>query len=120
MKNPIADPYILGISLVHLLVQQWQSFLELGRVEKPTLCGAAHLWVPSLFLYWYRSLLQIYRVMENSVRLLLAGTAQEVCAVHFQTVVYVRATEMESRQLLSGWSGGAKWENLAVIIPAFL
>lgn len=56
VKNPIADPYILGISSVHLLVQQWQSFLELEPYLAPTLLESAHLSEPSLFLYWYRSL----------------------------------------------------------------
>ena len=42
--------------LVHLLVQQWQSFLELEPYLAPTLLESAHLSEPSLFLYWYRSL----------------------------------------------------------------
>lgn len=46
----------LVFPLVHLLVQQWQSFLELEPYLAPTLLESAHLSEPSLFLYWYRSL----------------------------------------------------------------
>lgn len=56
VKNPIADPYILGISSGASLVQQWQSFLELEPYLAPTLLESAHLSELSLFLYWYRSL----------------------------------------------------------------
>ena len=45
VKNPIADPYILGISSG-----------ELEPYLAPTLLESAHLSEPSLFLYWYRSL----------------------------------------------------------------
>ena len=51
VKNPIADPYILGISSGASLGATVAIFLGVGAVLE-----SAHLSEPSLFLYWYRSL----------------------------------------------------------------
>ena len=56
VKNRLQIRIFLVFPLVHLLVQQWQSFLELEPYLAPTLLESAHLSEPSLFLYWYRSL----------------------------------------------------------------
>ena len=103
VKNPIADPYILGISSGASLGATVAIFLGVSVLVQITanIGGRA-----------------------NSVRLLLAGTALgSVCSAFSNFVVYI-AGDRDGIQTVTFWLmgslAGAKWENLAVIIPCVL
>lgn len=102
VKNPIADPYILGISSGASLGATVAIFLGVGAVFGSNSIGICAF----IGAFLISVLVQITANIggrANSVRLRLQVQHLEVCAVHFQTLLSIlRATEMESRQLLSG------------------
>ena len=103
VKNPIADPYILGISSGASLGATVAIFLGVGAVFGSNSIGICAF----IGAFLISVLVQITANIggrANSVRLLLAGTALWKCVqCNFQTLLSIlRATEMESRQLLSG------------------
>lgn len=120
VKNPIADPYILGISSGASLGATVAIFLGVGAVFGSNSIGICAF----IGAFLISVLVQITANIggrANSVRLLLAGTALgSVCSAFSNFVVYI-AGDRDGIQTVTFWLmgslAGAKWENLAVIIP---
>ena len=120
VKNPIADPYILGISSGASLGATVAIFLGVGAVLGSNSIGICAF----IGAFLISVLVQITANIggrANSVRLLLAGTALgSVCSAFSNFVVYI-AGDRDGIQTVTFWLmgslAGAKWENLAVIIP---
>ena len=123
VKNPIADPYILGISSGASLGATVAIFLGVGAVFGSNSIGICAF----IGAFLISVLVQITANIggrANSVRLLLAGTALgSVCSAFSNFVVYI-AGDRDGIQTVTFWLmgslAGAKWENLAVIIPCII
>lgn len=120
VKNPLADPYILGISsgaslgataaiLLGVGVSLGENFVGIAAFT-----GAFAISLAVLFLSNMGS-------RSNSIKLLLSGMAlSSVCGAFSSFIVYF-ANNREGMQTIAYWlmgsMAGAKWEAIAVIGP---
>ena len=123
VRNPLADPYILGISSGASLGATMAILLGIGVslgenfVGMAAFIGAFGISLGVLFLSNLGG-------RSNSVKLLLAGMAlSAVCGAFSSFIVYF-ANNKEGMQTVSYWLmgsfAGAKWNHLAVIAPVVL
>lgn len=120
VKNPLADPYILGISSGASLGATAAILLGIGVSWGENFVGiAAFLGALAISL----GVLFISNLggRSNSIKLLLAGMAlSSVCGAFSSFIVYF-SNNKEGIQTITYWLmgsfAGAKWNNLAVIVP---
>ncbi len=120
VKNPLADPYILGISSGASLGATAAILLGIGVAWGENFVGIAAFigaFVMSLGVLFISNL----GGRSNSVKLLLGGMAlSAVCGAFSSFIVYF-ANNKEGMQTVAYWMmgsfAGAKWETLAVIAP---
>ena len=120
VKNPLADPYILGISSGSSLGATAAILLGIGVALGENFVGIAAFigaFAMSLGVLFISNL----GGRSNSVKLLLAGMAlSAVCGAFSSFIVYF-ANNKEGMQTIAYWMmgsfAGAKWETLAVIGP---
>ena len=123
VKNPLADPYILGISSGASLGATAAILLGIGVALGENFVGIAAFigaFAMSLGVLFISNL----GGRSNSVKLLLAGMAlSAVCGAFSSFIVYF-ANNKEGMQNIAYWMmgsfAGAKWETLAVIGPIVL
>ncbi len=123
VKNPLADPYILGISSGASLGATAAILLGIGVSFGENFIGIA------AFIGAFAISLGVLFISNlggraNSVKLLLAGMAlSAVCGAFSSFIVYF-ANNREGIQTITYWMmgsfAGAKWDNLAVIAPIVL
>ena len=120
VKNPLADPYILGISSGASLGATAAILLGIGVAWGENFVGIAAFigaFAMSLGVLFISNL----GGRSNSVKLLLGGMAlSAVCSAFSSFIVYF-ANNKEGMQTIAYWMmgsfAGAKWETLAVIGP---
>lgn len=120
VKNPLADPYILGISSGASLGATAAILLGIGAFMGENFIGLAAFagaFAISLLVLFISNL----GGRSNSVKLLLAGMAlSAVCSAFSRFIVYF-ANNKEGMQTIAYWMmgsfSGAKWDNLVVIVP---
>ena len=120
VKNPLADPYILGISSGASLGATAAILFGIGVALGENFVGIAAFigaFAMSLGVLFISNL----GGRSNSVKLLLAGMAlSAVCGAFSSFIVYF-ANNKEGMQTIAYWMmgsfAGAKWETLAVIGP---
>ena len=120
VKNPLADPYILGISSGASLGATAAILLGIGVALGENFVGIAAFigaFAMSLGVLFISNL----GGRSNSIKLLLAGMAlSAVCGAFSSFIVYF-ANNKEGMQTIAYWMmgsfAGAKWETLAVIGP---
>lgn len=123
VRNPLADPYILGISSGATLgatVAALLGLVPLFGTNAMGLCAFVGALVVSI-------LVQIVANIggrSSSIRLLLAGTAlSSVCSAFSNFIVYM-ADDAQGMQTITFWLmgslAGAKWENIAFAFPILL
>ncbi|WP_293556865.1 iron ABC transporter permease [Phascolarctobacterium sp.] len=120
VKNPLADPYILGISSGASLGATAAILLGIGVAWGENFVGIAAFigaFAMSLGVLFISNL----GGRSNSVKLLLGGMAlSAVCGAFSSFIVYF-ANNKEGMQTVAYWMmgsfAGAKWETLAVIAP---
>lgn len=120
VKNPLADPYILGISSGASLGATAAILLGVGSSFGENFIGLAAFigaFLVSLAVLFVANL----GGKSNSVKLLLAGMAfSAVCSAFSSFIVYF-ANNKEGMQTVAYWMmgsfSGAKWENIIVIAP---
>lgn len=123
IKNPLADPYILGISsgasLGATVAILWGvgTFLGTNYVGVCAFIGAFILSLAVLFISNIGG-------RSSSVKLLLSGMAlSSVCSAFSGFIVFF-ANNKEGIQSITYWLmgslAGAKWEGIAVIFPIVL
>ena len=120
VKNPLADPYILGISSGASLGATAAILLGIGVAWGENFVGIAAFigaFAMSLGVLFISNL----GGRSNSVKLLLGGMAlSAVCGAFSSFIVYF-ANNKEGMQTIAYWMmgsfAGAKWETLAVIAP---
>lgn len=120
VRNPLADPYILGIS----------SGATLGATVA-ALCGVVTAFGSNAMgvcaFFGALAVSILVQIVANiggrssSIRLLLAGTAlSSVCSAISNFIVYI-ADDKEGMQSITFWLmgslAGSKWENIAFILP---
>lgn len=123
VKNPLADPYILGISSGASLGATAAILLGIGVSLGENFVGIAAFvgaFVISLAVLFISNL----GGRSNSMKLLLAGMAlSAVCSAMSSFIVYF-AQNKEGMQTVAYWMmgsfAGARWENLAIIAPIVL
>lgn len=123
VKNPLADPYILGISSGASLGATAAILLGVGVSLGENFIGIA------AFIGAFAISLAVLFVSNmggrsNSIKLLLAGMAlSAVCSAFSSFIVYF-ANNKEGMQTIAYWMmgsfAGAKWENLAIIVPMII
>lgn len=120
VKNPLADPYILGISSGASLGATAAILLGIGVALGENFVGIAAFigaFAMSLGVLFISNL----GGRSNSIKLLLGGMAlSAVCGAFSSFIVYF-ANNKEGMQSIAYWMmgsfAGAKWETLAVIGP---
>ena len=120
VKNPLADPYILGISSGASLGATAAILLGIGVALGENFVGIAAFigaFAMSLGVLFISNL----GGRSNSIKLLLGGMAlSAVCGAFSSFIVYF-ANNKEGMQSIAYWMmgsfAGAKWENLMVIAP---
>lgn len=123
IKNPLADPYILGISSGASLGATLAILLGIGAsfgsnyIGISAFIGAFVVSVGVLFISSLGS-------PSNSIKLLLAGLAlSSVCSAFSGFIIYL-ANDKAGIQSITFWLmgslAGAKWEMLQIIIPVVL
>ena len=123
VKNPLADPYILGVSSGASLGATVAILLGVGAALGENfvgVCAFAGAFAVSLLVLFIANL----GGQANAVKLLLSGMAlSTVCSAFSSFVVYF-SNNMEGMQTIAYWLmgslAGAKWEMLYVLVPLIL
>lgn len=123
VKNPLADPYILGISSGASLGATSAILLGIGAALGPNFVGI------SAFIGAFAISLAVLFISNlggrsNSMKLLLAGMAlSAVCGAFSSFIVYF-ANNKEGMQTIAYWMmgslAGAQWGELMVIAPIII
>lgn len=120
VKNPLADPYILGISSGASLGATAAILFGIGLSFGENFVGIAAFigaFAISLGVLFISNL----GGRSNSIKLLLAGMAlSSVCGAFSSFIVYF-ANNKEGMQTIAYWMmgsfAGARWDNLVIIAP---
>lgn len=117
VKNPLADPYILGISSGASLGATAAILLGIGMTLGENFVGIAAFigaFCISLAVLFISNL----GGRSNSMKLLLAGMAlSAVCSAFSSFIVYFANNKEGIAYWMMGSFAGAKWDNLTVIVP---
>lgn len=120
VKNPLADPYILGISSGASLGATLAIMLSIG-----TIFGSNYVGICAFIGAFAVSMLVLTIAniggRANSVKLLLAGMAiSSVCSAFSSFIVYF-ANDKEGMQNITYWLmgslAGAEWSSIIFILP---
>ena len=120
VKNPLADPYILGISSGASLGATAAILLGIGVALGENFVGIA-AFIGALAMSLGVLFISNLGGRSNSIKLLLGGMAlSAVCGAFSSFIVYF-ANNKEGMQSIAYWMmgsfAGAKWENLMIIAP---
>lgn len=123
VKNPLADPYILGVS----------SGASLGATIAIMLGFTTILGSNSIGIFAFVGAFLVSMLVliisntggrSNSTKLLLAGMAlSSVCSAFSSFIIYIKNDAQGMKNItfwLMGSLGGAKWEEIAFILPLIL
>ncbi|MGN0953887.1 FecCD family ABC transporter permease [Dialister sp.] len=120
VKNPLADPYILGISSGASLGATAAILLGVGAFLGPNFVGIA-AFIGAMAISVAVLFISNLGGRSSSVKLLLAGMAlSAVCSAFSSFIVYF-ANDKDGIQTITYWLmgslAGARWNELAVIAP---
>ena len=123
VKNPLADPYILGVSSGASLGATLAVMLGVGSVfgsNSVGICGFIGAFTTSMLVLIISSI----GGRANSVKLLLAGMAlSSVCSAFSSFIVYF-ANDSEGMRNITFWLmgslAGADWQEISFILPTIL
>lgn len=120
VKNPLADPYILGISSGASLGATMAIMLGVGAFLGSNFVGIAAFAGAFLISLGVMTLANIGG-RSNSTKLLLAGMAlSAICSAFSNFIVYF-ANDKNGIQTVTYWLmgslAGAEWESIAVVFP---
>jgi iron complex transport system permease protein len=120
LKNPLADPYVLGLSSGASLGATLAILLGLGGIfGQYAVGGMAFLgaFIVALLVVG----LSMIGGQTNSVRLLLSGMALSTMCSAFSSFIIFIADDAESIRTITYWLMGsvaaAKWEVIVVVLP---
>lgn len=120
VKNPLADPYILGISSGASLGATFAIMLGFGAVLGGNFVGVM-AFIGALLVSFGVLLLANIKGSATSSKLILAGMAlSAVCSSFSNFIIYI-ANDKTGMQTISYWLlgslAGAKWERNIIILP---
>jgi iron complex transport system permease protein len=120
VKNPLADPYIIGISSGAYLGAVLAIMLGVGKIFGTNAIGIFAF----IGAFGISLLVQVIANLgrrANSIRLLLGGLALgAACSAISNFIVYIK-NDREGIQTVTYWLmgslAGADWENIIIILP---
>lgn len=123
VKNPLADPYILGVSsgasLGATLAIMTGVGVFLGN-NYVGVCAFVGAFIVSIFVL----ILANVNGRANSTKLLLSGMALSAVCSAFSSFIIYFASDKNGMQTIAFWLmgslAGAKWEILKIIIPVVM
>lgn len=123
VRNPLADPYILGISSGATLGATVAALLGVVTALGTNAMGIC-AFIGALVVSVLVQIVANIGKRSNSIRLLLAGTAlSSVCSAISNFIVYM-ADDREGMQSITFWLmgslAGSKWENIVFILPIII
>ncbi len=123
VKNPLADPYILGISSGASLGATFAIMLGFGAVLGGNFVGVM-AFIGALLVSFGVLILANIKGSANSSKLILAGMAlSAVCSSFSNFIIYI-ANDKTGMQSVTYWLlgslAGAKWETNMVILPVVI
>ena len=123
VKNPLADPYILGISSGASLGATFAIMLGFGAVLGGNFVGVM-AFIGALLVSFGVLLLANIKGSATSSKLILAGMAlSAVCSSFSNFIIYI-ANDKAGMQSVTYWLlgslAGAKWETNIVILPVVI
>ena len=123
VKNPLADPYILGISSGASLGATFAIMLGFGAVLGGNFVGVM-AFIGALLVSFGVLLLANIKGSATSSKLILAGMAlSAVCSSFSNFIIYI-ANDKTGMQSVTYWLlgslSGAKWETNIVILPVVI
>ena len=123
VKNPIADPYVLGISSGASLGATASIILGVGTIFGSNAVGVC-AFLGALVISLLVQITASIGGRANSLRLILAGTAlSSICGAFSNFIVYI-GHDAEGIQSVTFWLmgslAGAKWPRLLVILPIII
>ncbi len=123
VKNPLADPYILGISSGASLGATFAIMLGFGAVLGGNFVGVM-AFIGALLVSFGVLLLANIKGSATSLKLILAGMAlSAVCSSFSNFIIYI-ANDKTGMQSVTYWLlgslAGAKWETNIVILPVVI
>lgn len=123
VKNPLADPYILGISSGASLGATMAIMLGVGAIFGSNSIGVAGF-IGALVVSILVLLIANIGGRANSVKLLLGGMAlSSICSAFSSFIVYFSNNSEGIRQVtfwLMGSVAGAKWQDIIFILPSII
>ena len=120
VKNPLADPYILGISSGASLGATFAIMLGFGAVLGGNFVGVM-AFIGAMLVSFGVLILANIKGSANSSKLILSGMAlSAVCSSFSNFIIYI-ANDKTGMQTISYWLlgslAGAKWERNIIILP---
>ncbi len=123
VQNPLADPYILGISSGASLGATVGVTLGVGAVFGYNAVGIC-AFIGALGVAFLVILLSNVGGKSNTTKLLLSGMALSMVAGTFSSLMVYLSKNREAAREISFWLlgsvAGAKWEHIKVIVPIIL
>lgn len=120
VKNPLADPYILGISSGASLGVTLSIMLGVGTFLGSNyvgICGFIGAFTISIFVITLANL----KGRANSTKLLLAGMALSTVSSAFSSFIIYFSNNKDGIQTITYWLmgsvAGAKWQNIKIVFP---
>lgn len=123
VKNPLADPYILGVSSGASLGATIAIMFGLGTVLGSNAIGVSGF-IGAFTVSMLVLVISNIGGRSNSIKLLLAGMAlSSVCSAFSSFIVYF-ANDAQGMQTITFWLmgslAGAKWQEISIIVPIIL
>ena len=123
VKNPLADPYILGISSGASLGATFAIMLGFGAVLGGNFVGVM-AFIGALLVSFGVLLLANIKGSATSSKLILAGMALSAVCFSFSNFIIYIANDKTGMQSVTYWLlgslAGAKWETNIVILPVVI
>lgn len=120
VKNPLADPYVLGVSSGASLGATLAVMLGVGSFLGSNFIGIMGC-LGAFLISILVLLLSNVGSRSNSVKLLLAGMALSSLCSAFSSFIIYFAHDKEGMMTITYWLmgslAGAKWESITVILP---
>ncbi|MFP4020504.1 MAG: FecCD family ABC transporter permease [Halanaerobium sp.] len=122
VKNPLANPYTLGISSGASLGATFAIMIGVGSVFGPHFIGVAAFLGALLSSITVYSIANIGGGRSSSIKLLLSGMAVSALCSAFSSFIIFIASDVQGMRTLTFWLMGslvsASWEN--ILIPAVI
>ncbi|GAA0122764.1 iron ABC transporter permease [uncultured Clostridium sp.] len=120
VKNPLADPYILGISSGASLGATLAIMLGVGVVFGSNYVGIC-AFIGALAISILVLTLANIKGRANSTKLILAGMALSTVCSAFSSFIIYFSNDRNAAQTVAYWLmgslAGANWENIKIIFP---